>query len=171
LDNKKLHIEPISPIYSETQHFRQLWLWAIFTVPTVVTILSLTLSIINTPSNKGIMISITLICSIFLSLLAYLIFIASLDTKITANGVFIKFRPFHRKWILFPFENIKEAKSHKYNPIRDYGGWGIRYSTKGKAYNVSGDMGVLIKFSDDTNLLIGSQKHLDLASVISNHLR
>ncbi len=117
------------------------------------------------------MISITLICSIFLSLLAYLIFIASLDTKITANGVFIKFRPFHRKWILFPFENIKEAKSHKYNPIRDYGGWGIRYSTKGKAYNVSGDMGVLIKFSDDTNLLIGSQKHLDLASVISNHLR
>ena len=166
---KKDYIEPVSPTYSETQRFRQLWIWILITVPTVVTTSSLTWSIFNTPSNKSTIILTTLICSIFLSSIIYLVYIATLDTKITAVGVFIKYRPFHRKWILFPFESIQAAESCKYNPIRDYGGWGIRYGLKGKAYNVSGNMGVLIKFSDGTRLLIGSQTNLQLVSAINNH--
>ena len=138
---KKDYIEPVSPTYSETQRFRQLWIWILITVPTVVTISSLTWSIFNTPSNKSTIILTTLICSIFLSSIIYLVYIATLDTKITAVGVFIKFRP----------------------------GWGIRYGLKGKAYNVSGNMGVLIKFSDGTRLLIGSQTNLQLVSAINNH--
>ena len=45
-----------------------------------------------------------------------------------------------------------------YNPIRDYGGWGIRWGTKGKAYNVSGNRGLYLEFSDGKQLLIGLQK-------------
>ena len=37
------------------------------------------------------------------------------------------------------------------------------------AGNVSGNMGVLIKFSDGTRLLIGSQTNLQLVSAINNH--
>ena len=163
------YIEPVLATYSETQRFRQLWIWALVTVPAIITISSMTWAIFNTYSNS-ILILTTFFSSIFLSSIAYLVYIASLDTKITADGVFIKFRPFHRKWILFPFESIQAAESCKYNPIRDYGGWGIRYGLKGKAYNVSGNKGILIKFSEGTPLLIGSQKHLELSSVINNHL-
>jgi hypothetical protein len=165
----KDYIEPVSPTYCETQRFRQLWIWVLIAVPTVVTISSLTWSIFNTPSNS-ILILTTFFCSIFLSSIVYLVYIASLDTKITVVGVFVKFRPFHREWIRFAFENILEAESCKYNPIRDYGGWGIRYGLKGKAYNVSGNMGVLIKFSAGETLLIGSKNHLQLTSAINTHL-
>jgi hypothetical protein len=164
------YIEPVLPTYNETQHFRQLWIWAIVTVPTIVTISSLAWSIFNTQSNKSILILTTLILGIFLSSIIYLIYTASLDTKITDDGIFIKFRPFHRKWIRYPFESIQAAESCKYNPIRDYGGWGIRYGLKGKAYNVSGNMGVLIKFSAGKTLLIGSKNHLELTSAINNNL-
>lgn len=163
------YIEPVLATYSETQRFRQLWIWALVTVPAIITISSMTWAIFNTYSNS-ILILTTFFSSIFLSSIVYLAYIASLDTKITTDGVFIKFRPFHRKWILFPFESIQTAESCKYNPIRDYGGWGIRYGFKGKAYNVSGNKGILIKFSEGTHLLIGSQKHLELSSVINNHL-
>tara|TARA_B100001146_G_C16166813_1_gene428252 strand:+ start:920 stop:1441 length:522 start_codon:yes stop_codon:yes gene_type:complete len=166
---KKDYIEPVLPTYCETQRFRQLWVWTFVTVPIVVTMIGLGWSIFNTPSNITIIL-ITLISSIFFSSIIYLIYIASLDTKTTADGVYIKFRPFHRKWIQFPFESIQGSESCKYNPIRDYGGYGIRYGSKGKAYNVSGNKGVLIKFSEGKPLLIGSQKHLELSSVINNHL-
>ena len=167
---KKAYTEPVLPTYWETQRFRQLWIWVIITVPTVVTISSLTWSIYNTPAKTSILILTALIFGIFFSLIIYLIYIACLDTKVTADGVYIKFRPFHRKWIQFSFESIQEAESCKYNPIRDYGGWGIRYGFKGKAYNVSGNKGVLIKFSEGNPLLIGSQKYLELSAVINIHL-
>jgi hypothetical protein len=53
-----------------------------------------------------------------------------------------------------------------YRPIRDYGGWGIRYGRNGKAYNVSGNRGVMLEFSHGQKLLIGSQKPGDLANAI-----
>ena len=167
---KKNYIEPVSPTYSETQRFRQLWIWILVILPTIITMLSLGWTIYNIPSNNSILILITLLVGIFLSSIIFLIYIACLTTKVTTDGVYIKFRPFHHKWIQFPFENIQGATSFKYNPIRDYGGYGIRYGFKGKAYNVSGTMGVLIKFFEGKPLLIGSQKHLELSSVINNHL-
>ena len=163
------YIEPVLATYSETQRFRQLWIWALVTVPAIITISSMTWAIFNTYSNS-ILILTTFFCSIFLSSIVYLVYIASLDTKTTADGVYIKFRPFHHKWIQFPFESIQGATSFKYNPIRDYGGYGIRYGSKGKAYNVNGNKGVLIKFSEGNPLLIGSQKYLELSAVINIHL-
>ena len=40
----------------------------------------------------------------------------------------------------------------KYNPIIDYGGWGIKHSYIGKVYNVSGNFGV-------KNIFVKWQKH------------
>ena len=168
--NKNNYTEPVLPTYCETQRFRQLWIWTLVILPTVVTMLSLGWAIYNTPSNNSILILITLIVGISLSSIIYLIYIACLDTKVTVDGVHIKFRPFHRKWIQFPFETIQDAESCKYNPIRDYGGWGIRYGTKRKAYNVSGNVGVLIRFYNGKFILIGSQNHLELSSTINIHL-
>jgi hypothetical protein len=54
-----------------------------------------------------------------------------------------------------------------YRPIRDYGGWGIRYGRGGKAYNVSGNRGVMLELSDGQKLLIGSQRPEELANAIN----
>jgi TATA-box binding protein (TBP) (component of TFIID and TFIIIB) len=52
--------------------------------------------------------------------------------------------------------------------LLEYGGWGIKYGRKGKAYNVSGNRGVQLVFKDGKQLLIGSQRAEELAEAISS---
>ncbi len=100
----------------------------------------------------------------------FLIYLAKLDTQVRNEGLFIKFRPFHRRWVMLPFHDIVEANAITYKPLKDYGGWGIRYGPKGKAYNVSGNKGVLLKFEDGPSILIGSTNHQVLCSLITDML-
>ena len=90
-----------------------------------------------------------------------------LDTEVRDCGTCIRFRPFHRKWVVFGFESIQKAEASTYSPLKDYGGWGIRYGRKGKAYNVSGNKGVLLTLRDGKNVLIGSKNHEVLCSAIN----
>lgn len=47
------------------------------------------------------------------------------------------------------------------------GGWGVRLWTAfGTVYNVRGKMGLAIKLKDGTKFLIGTQKEMELKSVI-----
>jgi hypothetical protein len=62
------------------------------------------------------------------------------------------------------------VKSHEvitYSPLRDYGGWGIRYGSKGKAYNVSGNRGVRLELSNGKRLLFGSQRPEELSEAVA----
>ena len=93
-----------------------------------------------------------------------------LDTEVRDCGTCIRFRPFHRKWVVFGFESIQKAEASTYSPLKDYGGWGIRYGRKGKAYNVSGNKGVLLTLKDGKNVLIGSKNHEVLCSAITEIL-
>jgi hypothetical protein len=67
--------------------------------------------------------------------------------------------------------DIQSAEAVKYNPIRDYGGWGYRWwlGKNSVAYNVSGNEGVrLILRGAGRDILIGSQHAAELASAIQN---
>ena len=70
----------------------------------------------------------------------------------------LRFFPFHLSFHKIKLEDLVKYEVRTYNPIRDYGGWGIRWGSKGKAYNVSGNRGVYLEYSDGKKLLIGSQK-------------
>jgi hypothetical protein len=93
-----------------------------------------------------------------------------LDTQVRESGIFVRFWPFHRKWVVFGFESIQKAEASTYSPLKDYGGWGIRYGRKGKAYNVSGNKGVLLTLRDGKNVLIGSKNHEVLCSAINGRV-
>ncbi|NVL91956.1 MAG: hypothetical protein HWN71_02845 [Desulfobacterales bacterium] len=58
-----------------------------------------------------------------------------------------------------------------YNPLKDYGGWGIRYGRGGRAYNVSGNRGVYLELSNGKSLLIGSLQPEELARAIGMQMR
>jgi hypothetical protein len=58
-----------------------------------------------------------------------------------------------------------------YSSLRDYGGWGIRYGSKGKAYNVSGSRGVRLELSNGKRLLIGSQRPEELSEAVAAALK
>jgi hypothetical protein len=65
-----------------------------------------------------------------------------------------------------PLANIASAEAVDFDPIRDYGGYGIRSNREGKAYIANGNGGVRVKLSDGSNLVVGSQRANALASVL-----
>ena len=160
-------------LYSEKQRFRQLWLWLlVFIGPVLFAWFILQQIILNSPAGNNPANDLILLISggIFGIGLPFFIYLCGLDTEVRSNGVYVRFRPFHRKSIFYSFKDIKTVESVTYSPIKDYGGWGIRYGKLGKAYNVSGNKGVHLKFRSGQNLLIGSQQNQLLYDSIINHI-
>ena len=91
-----------------------------------------------------------------------------LITEVRKDGVYINFVPLSRQTILFA--EIVSYEVRTYKPIREYGGWGVRYGWAGKAYNVSGNRGVQLKLSSGKGLLIGSQCPEELAQAIHSQM-
>ena len=149
-------------VYKEQQRFRQWWLWAIILG---LTIFWLSLILI---SRELIVVLLALILDLGLIVFMYSL---KLDTEVTHTGVRIKFWPFHRRWLLFEFSTFESVQEVKYRPLADYGGWGIRYGIfhelHAKAYTVSGNRGVMIRMTDESNVLIGSRNPEVLMSSIS----
>lgn len=65
------------------------------------------------------------------------------------------------RWRL-PIDQIVKAMAVEYDPIREYGGWGIRVLPvpfgRVSALNARGRLGVLLTLSNGRTMLIGSQR-------------
>ena len=142
-------------LYKEKQKFRQWWLWMV-----LIIIPMLSVNNLHKEEIKSYYSIITLIIPIFFYFL-------ELRTYVTQDGVYYQFFPLHLKLHLIKKDNIKKIEAIKYNPIGDYGGWGIRYGFKGKAYNVSGNKGVKVLLSNERNILFGSQKYKELEKALN----
>ena len=141
------------------------FLWAIFQQVIMGS------SIGNNPTSDLVLIVLGLFFGVGFGIgIPLLMYITGLDTEVREYGVCIRFHPFHRKWVVFDFDRIQKAEASTYSPLKDYGGWGIRYGRKGKAYNVSGNKGVLLTLKDRKNVLIGSKNHEMLCSAINGRV-
>ena len=101
--------------------------------------------------------------------LALLFYSAKLITEVREDGVYLRFFPLTHQRI--PFEDIRNCEARTYSPIREFGGWGIRYGRGTKAYNVSGNRGVQLELSDGKRFLIGSQRPEELARAIEEEMK
>jgi hypothetical protein len=98
-----------------------------------------------------------------------LFFFAKLTTIINKDGVFIKYVPFRNRKKHIPLNEIESLHVRKYDPIREYGGFGLRFGFKGgMAYNVSGFWGLQIIMKDGEKILIGTQKPEELNNFLKN---
>ena len=94
-----------------------------------------------------------------------------LITEVRTDGLYIRFVPFHLSFRRIPLEDLAGFEARRYRPIREYGGWGIRFGRRGRAYNVSGNRGVRIDYANGRHILIGSQQADELAQAIGSILR
>ncbi len=97
---------------------------------------------------------VVLLLSIFI---IYLFLSLKLEIKVNYNGIYFRFFPFHKKFRLIPFTDIKNFRIRRFRPILEYGGWGIRYSIKrnGVGYTISGKYGLQLELHSNKRLLIG----------------
>lgn len=87
------------------------------------------------------------------------------------DGLCVRVLPFTRFRRHIPFDLITSCEARTYSPIREYGGWGMKFGRGGKAYNVMGNRGVQLVLVSGERLLIGSQRADELAGVIKSRLR
>lgn len=135
--------------FREVQRFRQWWLWTLLGVVGLVSVVGMgPLGVVVTGAVCGFMWSLRLV------------------TEVRDDGLYIRFAPLHRSFRRVPWTAIDSVEATSYRPLREYGGWGIRWRPGAIAYNVSGSRGVLLTRPDDRDLLVGSQRPDELATAI-----
>jgi hypothetical protein len=97
-----------------------------------------------------------------------LLWILRLTVTVADGGIHIRYYPFVDRTI--PFSDIQSLRARRYRPIKEFGGWGIRSGLgKKSAYNASGDLGVKLYLKDMSSIMIGSQRHEELAATLRRH--
>lgn len=155
-------------LFTEKQKFTQWWIWLVLIGINGMFLYGIYRQIIlneifgdNQISNEA------LIVLYVLTLLITLLFvIMRLDTKINKEGIYVRLYPLHLNFKFYKWDEIEKAYIRKYNPILEFGGWGLRIGFKGMAYNVSGNKGLQLEFKNGNKLLIGTNRAEELEKVL-----
>lgn len=159
-----------SILFKEKQRFRQWWIFLILIGMDGLFLFGVFTQVMGGQPFGDKPMSDTGLLTItgFLLLLTLLFISSRLDTIIREDGIYVRFFPFHLKFKYFPWENLAKTYVRSYSPIAEYGGWGLRLGIfgKGRAYNVSGNKGLQLEFSDGKRLLIGTRKPDELKKAL-----
>ena len=157
-------------VFKEEQRFTQLWLIVLMVISITVPILIIVQE--YTKENTKITTNQLVLTLLGILVSALLIFIFKLTTRIDEKGIHYQFFPFQFKLKLISWNEITRAYIRIYDPIGEYGGWGLKggwSKSKGKAINVSGDIGIQLELKTGKKLLIGTQKKEEATQVLQTY--
>ncbi|MCK5760341.1 MAG: hypothetical protein KAH33_03550 [Candidatus Delongbacteria bacterium] len=164
--------------YIEIQQFRQLWIWLLIIVTGLSSVgvfaygfyeqIILGQTFGNKPMSDNVL-TISFVGATFFFILLVLLFVyTKLTTMIDDSGISYKFFPFHLSFHKITWDQIESYEVITYKPIREYGGWGIRFGWNKKAYNVSGNIGLSVQLKTGKKVLFGTQKEKELKDFLEN---
>jgi len=159
-------------IFKEEQRFTQTWLIILLAISVIVPIAIIVKEFLEVDSKMSINKLILTIIGILVSVL--FIFFFKLTTRIDEKGIFYQFFPFHLSLKKIEWSEIAFAKVRTYDPISEYGGWGIKgglfwNKEKGNCVNISGDVGLQLQLKNGKKLLIGTQKEAEIKRVLETY--
>ncbi len=152
--------------FEEEQRFTQWWLWLILLAACTIPYIPIMMGLDSkTDQWLGL-----LAMSILLFIIVGMLILIQLKTKLDEVGVHYQFIPFHFKQKTILWQDIKSAEVRKYEPLKEYGGWGIKgYSNKNKAYNVKGNLGLQVVLKNGNKILFGTQKADELSAILKSN--
>lgn len=156
-------------VFKEKQKFRELAFFILIILIQLLFLTGLVVQVIfgipwgTRPASDIVLLFTNLIpASVLL-----LFIIATLRTEMDEKSVRFQFFPFHFKDRLINHSEIENIRCVKYNGIRDYLGWGLRYSAKkGWCYTVSGSYGIHICLKNGKKILIGTHKEKEVSEFL-----
>lgn len=116
----------------------------------------------NNPAPDAVVLFIWLLGGVGLPVLFLLL---GLEVEVSPNAVIIRFTPLFTRVI--EKREITYVEALTYQPLRQFGGWGIRGWGGRVAYNVRGNQGVELTLYDGRRVLIGTQRAAELAAAIA----
>jgi hypothetical protein len=154
------------PVFREVQYFRTVF----FIIPVLICLaagFAFFAYQINKCIEKGLPFYPLLFPAIIIFLLFILLFIMKLEVEVVAGIARYRFFPMLPFWRQMELSSIETAEAVTYKPIREFGGWGIRYGKCMWAYTVSGNKGVVIKLKSGKVFLLGSKNPEELQRSLS----
>jgi hypothetical protein len=150
-------------LFKETQQFRQWW-WIVLMLGITIPVIVLSIYSLYQQTVRGIPVgdnpapNVVLIAQLlFMIILLWLFFSMKLEVWIDQDGIHYRFFPLIYKNKIFSREEIQRYEIRKYSPLLDYGGWGIKKRFKwGRAYNVSGNIGLQLYLKTGKKVLFGT---------------
>ncbi len=149
-------------IFSEVQRQNQKWIYYLILIILLIAILGFIQQVIfNKPFGTHPVADWLLMVFMLIPFLLILFMRSNiLRTTITKDQVSYQFRPYHSVERVIDISDIDKCYVRLYNPVKEYGGWGVRASVKkggGKALNMAGKYGIQLELKDGRKLLIGTQ--------------
>lgn len=154
--------------FNEVQRIRHWWLWLILLLVAGLAWWSFIEQIVrgqpfgDHPGPDWMVWLVTAICGVVVPVV---FLVARLETTVDKAGLRLRYVPFRNR--LIAHAQILTHEVVDYRPIREWGGWGIRYGfRRGWAYTAHGSRGVQLELAGGKRLLVGSQDPEALASAL-----
>ena len=151
-------------IYKEEQRFPRFWLWFILVISfgAPIVILLTQMKVEAEADSKEVMLLVFVLFFILVvgGLLCLLFLKTRLIIEITQMEIKFRYPPFILKWKIIEKREIERFVVKKYKPIAEYGGWGIKtkWKKRNMAYNISGNIGLLLYLKSGKSILLGTQR-------------
>jgi hypothetical protein len=112
----------------------------------------------DTASSDSELLISSIVTILILCVLMVFLLTLTLVTEVRDTGICYRFPVLINRMHEIKKEDIDHYTVGKYNPILDYGGWGIRIRPwRGKAFNVRGNQGMKIFLKNGKTVLFGTQ--------------
>lgn len=154
-------------LFKETQQFRQWW-WIVLILGLTIPQMVFSIYALYQQTVNGIQVgdspapNAMLIVMFFAMIIVNWVFFSmKFEVWIDQEGIHYRFFPLIFKNQFISKEEILRFEIRKCSPIRDYGGWGIRrgFGRKwGRAYIVSGNIGLQLYLKNGKKVLFGTQR-------------
>jgi hypothetical protein len=151
-------------LFRETQRFQLGYARiALAMPPAILTVLSCLQIFFHHPwggppvTNGGLLFLTILTLSVYIRLITI-----RLVTELRSERLSVAMKGLWRR-VRVPVADICEAAAVEFDPVREYGGYGVRSGPRGEAYIASGKQAVQLELCGGRKLLIGSQRAKELA--------
>lgn len=152
-------------LFKETQQFRQWW-WIVLILGITIPLIVFSIYALYQQTVRGIQVGdspvangVLIVLPFFMGIMIWVFFSLKLEVWIDQEGIHYRFYPLISKNKLISNGEIQRFEIRKYSPLLDYGGWGIKKRFKwGRAYNVSGNIGLQLYLKTGRKVLFGTQR-------------
>ena len=155
-------------VFLEKQFIKRWWLFMFILAVIVIGVGTAYYATLNAEEDTAVIVSI--ISLLITAPIVFGLLYLRMETRIDEKGVFTRFRPFGFTRKFYTWNEIEDIYVRTYDPLTEYGGWGIRgLGENKKSYNVAGNTGIQVIPKNGEKFLIGTQKAEEAKQVIDRY--
>jgi hypothetical protein len=149
-------------LFQERQLFIRRW-WPLLLSPLVV----IGTLLVALPSKSAFSLTWPGVLAPLLVLVAVaLLLLLRLETRLDPAGAHYRLFPLQMRWRTQPWPAVARAYVRAYDPLSEYGGWGLKGTSANRALNISGDQGLQLELRGGQRLLLGTQRPAEVAQAL-----